>query len=70
MTTVERLEAMVNQIAANRMHEADPAEATAEHIRLFWDPRMKRLIMAHDGAGLSPVAADAIKRLAAPHDAA
>lgn len=70
MTTIDRLVAMANQIVANRMHEPDPAAATAEHIRLFWDPRMKQLIQDHDGAGLSPIAAEAIKQLAAPHDAA
>lgn len=63
MTSVERLVMMANQIAANLAREADPASATAEHIRLFWDPRMKRLIGAHDGAGLSPVAAKAIASL-------
>lgn len=70
MTTIERLVMMANQIAANRMHEPDPAAATVEHIRLFWDPRMKRLIQDHAGTGLSPVAAAAIKLLAAPHAAA
>ena len=70
MSTIVRLVTMANQIAANRMHEPDPAAATVEHIRLFWDPRMKRLILDHDGSGLSPVAADAIGQLGAAHDAA
>jgi formate dehydrogenase subunit delta len=63
MNSVERLVMMANQIAANLAHEPDPAAATAEHIRLFWDPRMKRLIGEHDGAGLSVDAAKAIASL-------
>jgi formate dehydrogenase subunit delta len=70
MTTIERLVTMANQIAANRMHEPDPAAATAEHMRLFWDPRMKRIIREHDGGGLSAVAAAAIEQLGAAHDGA
>jgi formate dehydrogenase subunit delta len=68
MTTIERLVTMVNQIAANRMYEPDPAAATAEHMRLFWDPRMKRMIRDHDGSGLCEVAAAAIEQLGAAHD--
>jgi formate dehydrogenase subunit delta len=70
MNTVEKLVMMANQIAANRMYEPDPALATAQHIRLYWDPRMKRLIHEHSGEGLSPVAAAAIHMLAETHDAA
>ena len=70
MNTVEKLVMMANQIAANRMHEPDPAAATAQHIRLYWDPRMKRLIREHGGAGLTTVAAAAIDQLAEAHDAA
>jgi formate dehydrogenase subunit delta len=55
---------MANQIATNLAHEPDPAAATAEHIHLFWDPRMKQMIRAHDGTGLCPVAQAAIARLA------
>jgi len=54
---------MANQIAANLAHEDDPAGATAEHIRQFWDPRMRAAIRAHDGSGLSPAAARAIALL-------
>ena len=38
----------------------------AEHIRNFWDPRMKRAIFAHleaGGAGLEPNVRDAIASL-------
>lgn len=61
--TVDNLVRMANQIAANLQHEADVPGAVAEHIRLFWDPRMRSLILAADGAGLSSDAATAIARL-------
>jgi formate dehydrogenase subunit delta len=65
MTSLERLVYMANQIAANFMLEPDPAAATAHHIELFWDPRMKQMILSHDRLGLNPVAADAIASLTA-----
>ena len=54
---------MANQIAANLVHEDDPAAATLKHIADFWDPRMKAMIIANGGEGLDPVAAAAIARL-------
>jgi formate dehydrogenase subunit delta len=63
MNTIDRLVHMANQIAANLASEVDPVGAIAEHIGLFWDPRMKRMIKAHDGEGLSVAAAAAINRL-------
>lgn len=63
MTTVDKLIMMANQIAANLGHEPDPAAMTADHIRLFWDPRMQQLIKAHGSEGLSPEAAAAIAAL-------
>jgi formate dehydrogenase subunit delta len=47
MTSIEKLVMMANQIAANLAHEPDPAAATARHIELYWDPRMKRLASEH-----------------------
>jgi formate dehydrogenase subunit delta len=64
-STLDNLVRMANQIATNLKHEADPVGAMAEHIRLFWDPRMKQIIFAHDGTGLSPDAAKAIDALKA-----
>lgn len=64
MTTVERLIYMANQIATNLATEPDPIGATANHIDLFWDPRMKQLIHAYGGDGLSTTAAAAIAQLA------
>jgi formate dehydrogenase subunit delta len=63
---IERLRYMAEQIARNfAVHgEAEAAAATAEHIRLFWDPRMKAAILADDPAAHSPVVAAAVARLA------
>ena len=70
MNSAERLVYMANQIATNLATDDDPVSAVANHIQLFWDPRMKRLIQENDKAGLSLVAAEAIGRLAETHDAA
>lgn len=64
MNSVERLVHMVNQIATNLATDDAPVAAVADHIQLFWDPRMKKMIFAHGTDGLSPVAAAAIRRLA------
>lgn len=64
MNSVERLVHMVNQIATNLATDDAPVDAVAEHIQLFWDPRMKQMIFAHGADGLSPVAAAAIRLLA------
>jgi formate dehydrogenase subunit delta len=66
MNTSDKLVSMANQIAANLEHEPDPVKALAEHIRLYWDPRMKRMIAKADIAGMSPVAAAAIAALNTP----
>jgi formate dehydrogenase subunit delta len=63
MNSTDRLIHMANQIAANLATDPDPVGAVAEHIRLFWDPRMKQMIQAHDGDGLLPTAAAAIAAL-------
>ena len=57
---------MANDIARNLAVQGDDAAiaATAQHIRDFWDPRMKAAILASDGAGLCPIAAAAVARLA------
>jgi formate dehydrogenase subunit delta len=61
---------MANQIATNLATDDDPVGAVAQHITLFWDPRMKKLIVESDHAGLSPTAAAAIGRIAETQDAA
>lgn len=62
---VAHLTLMANQIARNFAVQGDEraAAATAEHITLFWDPRMKAAIRAGGGADLSPIAAAAVSRL-------
>ena len=43
MSTTDRLVYMAHQIARNlaSLGEAQAAEALADHLRSFWDPRMK-----------------------------
>jgi formate dehydrogenase subunit delta len=64
----ERLVIMANQIArffvAQKHDQA--VEGTRNHIAKFWDPRMRSRIRAHladGGAGLDPLAKEAIARL-------
>lgn len=59
------LQYMADQIARNFaiQGEAAAAEATAQHIRDFWDPRMKAAILAADRASLSPIVAAAVARI-------
>ena len=49
----DKLVHMANQIARAFAveGEAKAVVATAEHLRLFWDPRMRREILAHLEAG-------------------
>jgi formate dehydrogenase subunit delta len=65
MNTADNLIMMANQIARNFAVQGDEraAAATAEHINLYWDPRMKAAIMAGDKANLSPIATTAVSRL-------
>jgi len=66
--TSEKLVYMANQIGKFFASQG-PAVAisgTAEHIRKFWDPRMRAAIFAHldnGGAGLDPTARQAIESL-------
>ena len=61
-----RLIYMANQIARNfaAQGEARAAAATAQHITLFWEPRMIAQILAADRAALDPAARGAIEHLA------
>lgn len=67
---IERLVEMLNDIAANQV--ADPDNAVAiitQHVRRFWDPRMRAEIIAHaaqGGAGLVPQARAAVAALTSP----
>ncbi|WP_313804208.1 formate dehydrogenase subunit delta [Sphingobium sp.] len=71
MSTQDRLIYMANQIARNvaALGEDEAVALTAEHIRDFWDPAMKKRIGALAAArpeALSPIAAAAIKRIVTP----
>ena len=74
--TVDRLVYMANQIAdffKSQGHgdESQPARVrgVADHIRAFWDPRMRRLIFEHvkdhAGEGMKPLAREAVELLMA-----
>lgn len=62
---IERLRYMANQIARNLAPQGEAAavEATRQHIRDFWDPRMKSAILADHGEGLDPIARAALQQL-------
>lgn len=59
---------MANQIAANlaAQGEARAISETAAHIRAYWDPAMRRGVLAADQALLSPIAREALRQIAAP----
>jgi len=68
MSSLDKLIYMANQIS--KFFESQGRETaiagTADHIRKFWDPRMRSQIVAHvkaGGNGLDPVARMAIERL-------
>ncbi len=62
---IARLRYMADQIARNLAPQGETAaiEGTCQHIRDFWDPRMKAAILADDRAALSPIARAAVERL-------
>ena len=68
MSSPDKLVYMANQIGKffqNQGHDK-AVPGIAEHIRKFWDPRMRRMIFAHldaGGAGLDPFVRDAIESL-------
>jgi formate dehydrogenase subunit delta len=57
---------MANQIARNFAVQGDEQAiaATAQHLRDFWDPRMRTAVLAGDKAGLSAIARAAVDLLA------
>jgi formate dehydrogenase subunit delta len=67
--TLDKLVYMANQIGKFFVSQGreQAAAGTADHIRKFWDPRMRTQILAHlaaGGAGLDPVVREALERLA------
>jgi formate dehydrogenase subunit delta len=68
LTTHAKLVYMANQIAKFfAIHpEPEAVAGTADHLRKFWDPRMRRLIVEHfdaGGEGLGAIARKAIEQL-------
>jgi formate dehydrogenase subunit delta len=64
----DRLVYMANQIGTffRSQGEAEAAASTVEHIKKFWDPRMRSAILAHleaGGVGLNPDVRDAVEAL-------
>lgn len=69
---IDLLVKMANEISEFFASESPPeraAEDVAQHLRRFWEPRMRRQIIAHlhehDGAGLSDLARRGVQTLAA-----
>ena len=68
MSSPDRLIYMANQIGwffRSQGHDLAVA-GVAEHIKKFWDPRMRKQIFAHleaGGAGLDPNVRDALETL-------
>ena len=65
MSTIDHLIYMANQIAREfaGQQPSRAVAATRDHLRQFWDPRMRRAIIAYlDGGGehLSDTARDAV----------
>ena len=67
-SSADKLIYMANQIA--KFFESQGQEkavaGTADHLKKFWDPRMRSQIVAHvtaGGSGLDPVARKAIEQL-------
>ena len=68
MGSLDKLVYMANQIerAFRALGHDEAAAATADHIAMYWDPRMKSMIFGHlgeGGAGLEPVALTALTSL-------
>lgn len=71
---IRRLVAMANQIGAFFRAQGEAAEVAGveDHLRRFWDPRMRGQIIAHleaGGEGLDPLVRTAVERLAASRQA-
>ena len=68
---IHHLVTMANQIAdffkTSNPDRAEAVAGTAHHLRSFWDPRMRREIVAHlsgkGGEGLNEIARDAVRTL-------
>ena len=75
MQSTDKLVMMANQIAKNLAirGEENAIVSTAEHIKKFWDPRMRKAILEHlktGGGGLQPLAKRAIEKLSSANTSA
>jgi formate dehydrogenase subunit delta len=66
----DKLVYMANQIGKFFRSQGEEAavNGTAEHLKKFWDPRMRAAILQHlanGGEGLEPVARQAVEKLQA-----
>ena len=66
--TTDKLVYMANQIGKFFASQSDQAAVAgaADHIKKFWDPRMRKMIFAHldaGGSGLDPKVRQAIESL-------
>jgi len=73
--SVDKLVKMANQIGKFFVAQKHPegVASMTEHLKKFWDPRMRNAIIAHvdhGGAGLDPIAIEAVRRLGQPGGAA
>ncbi len=64
----DKLVYMANQIGKFFKSQGEDAavKGTAEHLRKFWDPRMRAAILRHlanGGDGLEPIARQAVEKL-------
>lgn len=66
---IEQLVTMANDIANFFRGASDPgagARNVADHLRRYWDPRMRKQIIAHfdaGGSGLSDLAREGVEQL-------
>jgi formate dehydrogenase subunit delta len=70
-SSMDTLVRMANQIADffRIQPEAEAVAGTADHIRRFWDPRMRSQMAKHlasGGAGLNPIALEAVQKVCVP----
>jgi formate dehydrogenase subunit delta len=67
--SADRLVQMANDISeffGGEPKRADAVAAIASHLQRFWDPRMRRKILAHlhaGGAGLNDLSREAVQSL-------
>ncbi|MFC1776738.1 formate dehydrogenase subunit delta [Pseudomonadota bacterium] len=65
-TEIQHLVSMANDIAANLSFQNDADTRIADHIKRFWAPRMRKLLLEYassDGEGLSQELLSALKVL-------